>query len=192
MKIVIASNNLHKIEEIASVLPDHLELLPQNHFDLPSVEETGLTFIENAILKARFASAKTALPSLADDSGLEVDALNGEPGIYSARYAGEDATDTENYQKLLNAMADIELRTARFQSVIVFMKHQNDPTPVIAQGTWQGQILSAPQGDAGFGYDPIFLPDGYDTSVATLPADLKNRISHRGMALQHLKAQLSF
>lgn len=192
MKIVIASGNRHKIEEISAVLPGHLQLVPQTELGVPSPEETGLTFVENAILKARHAAAHTGLPALADDSGIEASALAGEPGIYSARYAGPDASDTDNYVKLLAALEDQDDRSARFQSVIVYMRHEKDPTPVIATGTWPGTVLGEPEGDGGFGYDPVFRPDGYDVSVARLPAELKNRISHRGLALASLSEQLDF
>lgn len=193
-RIVFASNNPGKIREIGQLLADrNLEVLPQNNFDVPEIEETGLTFVENAILKARNAAHHTGLPAIADDSGLEVDALEGAPGIYSARFAGIGATDEDNLKKLLQELKDIaeEKRTARFQCLLVYMRHENDPTPLICQGTWEGRILFAPRGSGGFGYDPVFYVPEYNCASAELaPAD-KNRLSHRGKALQQLLASLT-
>lgn len=188
-KIVLASGNKGKVREFNELLAGlNLEVVPQTEFDVPEIEETGLTFVENAILKARNAAQHTGLPAIADDSGLEVDALKGAPGIYSARYAGADATDEQNLIKLLNTLegvAEAE-RTARFQCLLVFMEHELDPTPVICQGTWEGRIAESPQGENGFGYDPVFyVPEQHCTS-AQLSADEKNRMSHRGQALQRL------
>ncbi len=188
-QIVLASNNPGKVREIGQLLTDfHMEVLPQSAFDISEVEETGLTFVENAILKARHASRHSGLPALADDSGLEVDALNGEPGIYSARYAGVGASDEQNLQKLLEALKDVpeQQRTARFQCLMVYMRHGADPTPLIAQGTWEGRITVEPQGENGFGYDPVFFVPEHGCTSAQLPAEVKNRLSHRGQALRQL------
>ena len=156
-------------------------------------EETGLTFVENAILKARNAASHSGLPAIADDSGLEVDALMGAPGIYSARYAGEDASDAQNLQHLLTEMRDIpdDKRTARFQCVMVYMAHAGDPTPLICQGTWEGSILRGPRGDHGFGYDPVFYVPERDCSSAELDPEAKNSLSHRAKAMQCLVEKLS-
>ncbi len=188
-RIVLASNNKGKVREIAQLLADkNLEVVPQSEFNIPDADETGLSFVENAILKARHAARLSGLPAIADDSGLEVDALNGAPGIYSARYAGNGATDAENNQKMLAALADTadEARSARFQCLMVFMRHAEDPTPIICQGTWEGRILRQPQGENGFGYDPLFLVPEKNCSSAELPAEIKNAMSHRGKALQAL------
>jgi len=193
MRIVLASGNVGKLREINQILEGvAFEAVPQTDFDVPEVDETGLTFVENAILKARHACHHSGLPAIADDSGLEVDALQGAPGIYSARYAGSDATDTENLSKLLKEMDNIpeQARTARFQCVLVYMRHEHDPTPVICQGTWQGRILQNPVGDNGFGYDPIFFVPSENCSSAQLHADVKNRLSHRGQALSQLVTRL--
>ena len=159
-KIVLASNNKGKVRELGEMLSSlDMEVLPQATFNIEDADETGLTFVENAILKARHASAIAGLPAIADDSGLEVDALNGAPGIYSARYSGEGATDEKNLLKLLEALKDVpeEKRTARFQCPLVYMRHAEDPTPLICQGTWEGIITSEPAGENGFGYDPVFF-----------------------------------
>jgi len=190
-RIVLASGNPGKAREIAQLLSDHqVEVLNQSAFNVVEVEETGLTFVENAILKARNAAAHSGLPAIADDSGLEVDALNGAPGIHSARYAGPDCSDADNNAKLLDALRDIPEaeRSARFQCLLVYLRHAEDPTPVIVQGTWEGRILTAPQGDNGFGYDPLFFVPDLGMSSAELPADTKNRLSHRGQALRGLLA----
>lgn len=187
-RIVLASNNPGKLREIQALAAGKLELLLQSDFAVPEVEETGLSFVENAILKARHAARHTGLPALADDSGLEVDALNGAPGIRSARYAGPGASDAENLQKLLQDLAEIpeHQRRARFQCVVVYMKHAEDPTPLICQGTWEGRILAAPRGENGFGYDPVFyVPTHHCSSAELLPA-IKNTLSHRGKALRQL------
>lgn len=187
-RIVLASNNPGKLREIQALAAGKLELLLQSDFAVPEVEETGLSFVENAILKARHAARHTGLPALADDSGLEVDALNGAPGIRSARYAGPGASDAENLQKLLQDLAEIpeHQRRARFQCVVVYMKHAEDPTPLICQGTWEGRILAAPRGENGFGYDPVFyVPTHHCSSAELLPA-VKNSLSHRGKALRQL------
>ncbi len=193
-KIVLASNNPGKVREIGQLLADlDIEVVPQSDYNIPEVEETGLTFVENAILKARHAAEYSKLPALADDSGIEVDALMGAPGIYSARFAGVGATDTENLQKLISDLQALNepTRTARFQCLMVLMAHPSDPTPLICQGTWEGEIIDTPKGDNGFGYDPVFyLPEQQCTS-AELPADKKNALSHRGKALSCLLKKLS-
>ena len=192
-RIVLASNNKGKVREIGQLLANrHLEVVPQSEFNIPDADETGLSFVENAILKARHAARLSGLPAIADDSGLEVDALNGAPGIYSARYAGPGATDEANNEKMLAALADTpdEARTARFQCLMVYMRHADDPTPLICQGTWEGRILRQPRGDNGFGYDPLFLVPEKNCSSAELPAEVKNAMSHRGKALQELLRKL--
>ncbi len=188
-KIVLASGNKGKVREINQILADlDFEVIPQTEFDVPEVEETGLTFVENAILKARNAALHTGLPAIADDSGLEVDALKGAPGIYSARYAGNGASDEQNLTKLLNTLQGVHgaERSARFQCLMVYMEHEQDPTPVICQGTWEGQITETPEGENGFGYDPVFFVPTHDCTAAQLSAEEKNRLSHRGQALQLL------
>lgn len=188
-KIVLASNNPGKVREFNQLLSgQEIEVIPQSEFGVVEVEETGLTFVENAILKARNAALLTGLAAIADDSGIEVDALNGKPGIYSARYAGVNATDQENLEKLLTALAEQPdaKRTARFQCLMVYMKHAEDPTPLICQGTWEGSILSKPQGDNGFGYDPVFYVPEHNCSSAELSPEVKNQMSHRGQALRLL------
>jgi XTP/dITP diphosphohydrolase len=193
-EIVLASGNPGKIRELRELLgPTGIRVRSQAEFGVTEVPETGLTFVENALIKARHAAHCTRLPAVADDSGLEVDALGGAPGIYSARYAGENADDRENVAKLLEAMRTIprEQRSARFQCIIVFMKHEADPTPVICHGTWEGSILSAPRGDNGFGYDPLFEVPELGLSAAQLDAGTKNRLSHRGKALAQLKQSLA-
>ncbi|MDX1823139.1 MAG: XTP/dITP diphosphatase [Thiohalomonadales bacterium] len=192
-QIVLASNNPGKVREIGQMLADlELEVLPQSSFNIEEVEETGLSFVENAILKARHAAAASGLPAIADDSGLEVDALNGAPGIYSARYAGPGASDTENLQKLLADLEKVtqEQRTARFQCLMVYMRHAHDPTPLICQGTWEGLISFEPRGKSGFGYDPVFFVPSQNCTSAELAPEEKNRLSHRGQALQQLVAAL--
>ena len=187
--IVLASSNKGKVREFNQLLATlDITVRPQGEFNVEDAEETGLTFVENAILKARNAAQHTGLPAIADDSGLEVDALNGAPGIYSARYAGAGASDQANLEKLLTDLHDIPEtdRTARFQCVLVYMRHANDPTPLICQGTWEGRILTAPRGENGFGYDPVFFVPTHDCSSAELPADVKNSLSHRGQALRQL------
>jgi len=188
-EIVLASNNPGKVREINQILAElDLVVRPQADFQVSEAEETGLTFVENAILKARHAARHTGLAAIADDSGLEVDALHGAPGIYSARYAGPGASDRDNLEKLLQALEDVpeERRTARFQCLMVYLRHAEDPTPVICQGTWEGRILCAPRGSGGFGYDPVFFVPTEGRSSAELPPEIKNRLSHRGQALRRL------
>ncbi len=192
-EIVLASSNRGKVREINQLLSDiDLQVRPQSGFGVTDVEETGLTFVENAILKARNASSHTGLPAVADDSGLEVDALNGAPGIYSARYAGSGAGDQANLEKLLEVLKDIPeaRRSARFQCLLVFLRHAGDPTPVICQGTWEGRILFAPRGDNGFGYDPVFYVPTHNCTSAELAPEVKNALSHRGQALRKLAVAL--
>ena len=192
-KLVLASGNAGKLREINQLIGGlGLEAMPQSDFDVPDAEETGLSFVENAILKARHAAELTGLPALADDSGLEVDALAGAPGIYSARFSGPDATDAKNIDKLLADLKGVqeEQRTARFQCLMVFMRHAADPTPLICQGTWEGRILFAPQGENGFGYDPVFWVPSEQCASAELAPEVKNRLSHRGQALQKLASEL--
>ena len=198
-KIVLASNNNGKVREFGEMLSTiNMEVIPQATFNIEDADETGLTFVENAIIKARHASAIAGLPAIADDSGLEVDFLNGAPGIYSARYSdmenqGKDATDEKNLLKLLDALKDApeEKRSARFQCVLVYMKHANDPTPIICQGAWEGIITTEKHGDNGFGYDPIFWVPEYNCTSAQLGSEQKNKMSHRGIALKSLLKKLS-
>ena len=193
-RIVLASNNPGKVREIDQMLAEFdMHVSPQSEFDVIEAEETGLTFVENAILKARNAARHTGLPAIADDSGLEVDALNGAPGIYSARYAGAEADDEQNLQKLLQELEGIPEteRTARFQCLMVYLRHASDPTPLICQGTWEGVITFEPRGDNGFGYDPVFYVPEQQCTSAELPPETKNRLSHRGQALRALVAALA-
>ncbi len=186
-KIVIASGNKGKLREIAHILaPLHIEIIPQNTLNVPECEEPFCTFIENALAKARHASKHTGLPALADDSGLCVDALQGAPGVLSARYAGEPKSDEANNQKLLKVMANEKNRLAHFYCVMVLVRHEHDPEPIIAEGQWAGEILSEYRGDDGFGYDPIFLDAKTGKTVAELPLEIKSRISHRGHAMAKL------
>ncbi len=192
-KIVLASGNSGKLREIQAVLDaQRFTLIKQSEFDVPDVPETGTTFVENAIIKARHAAKLTGLPALADDSGIEVDALQGAPGVYSARYAGTHGEDDANNIKLLHEMKDVEnaLRTARFQCVIVYMRHAADPMPLICEGSWEGMILHDLSGPNGFGYDPLFYVPTHKCSSAELDPAEKNRISHRAQALQKLITQL--
>jgi XTP/dITP diphosphohydrolase len=193
-KVVLASANPGKVREIGQLLAGlHINVVPQSEFGVPDVEETGLTFVENAIIKARNAALHTGLPAIADDSGIEVDALKRAPGIYSARYAGKGASDEDNLQKVLTELADVpeEERTARFQCLMVYMEHDTDPTPIICQGTWEGRIMFSPQGVNGFGYDPVFYVAAHQCTAAELESAEKNRLSHRGQALRKLLAELA-
>lgn len=192
-KIVLASGNAGKLREFQQLLAGcGFEVLPQSAFNLSNADETGLTFVENAILKARHACAHTGLPAIADDSGLEVDALNGRPGIYSARYAGVDASDAENNAKLVQELSGVEAaqRSARYHCVLAFMRHAEDPTPVLCHGSWEGSILTEPRGTGGFGYDPLFFVPTHQCTAAELDKAEKNRISHRGTAMAELLARL--
>jgi XTP/dITP diphosphohydrolase len=192
-RVVLASSNKGKVREFSELLAGRgMTVVPQSDFAVPDADETGLTFVENAILKARNAAVHTGLAAIADDSGLEVDYLNGAPGIYSARYAGEGGSAANN-AKLLEALADVatEQRGARFQCVLVYLRHADDPTPVICQGTWEGRILTGLRGEAGFGYDPLFWVPEEGCSSAELSAERKNELSHRGQALRCLLKALS-
>ncbi len=194
-KWVLASNNTGKLKEIQQILADlEIELIPQQHFGFEEVEETGLSFIENSILKARHASKQTGLPAIADDSGIEVFALNGEPGIYSARYAIDDAyngtLDQANVDKLLTNMKDKDNRLARFVCAITLIRHAKDPTPAIFEGFWDGSIGHQVSGNGGFGYDPIFYIEQLNCTSAQISAEDKASLSHRGKALQLLKHYL--
>lgn len=189
--IVLATGNAGKVREFAQLLADYpLEVLPQSQFDVQEAVEDGTTFIENAIIKARNAARATGLPAIADDSGIEVDALNGRPGIYSARFAGEGASATDNWQKLLTEMSGQAQRSARFQCVLVYMRHGEDPSPIVAQASWEGSIAEAPRGEEGHGYDPIFMVNNDHRTAAELSADEKNALSHRGKAMAELLTQL--
>jgi XTP/dITP diphosphohydrolase len=191
-QIVLASGNAGKLAEIQNALADFgVELISQKSLGVIDAIENGLSFVENAIIKARHAATITGLPALADDSGLEVDFLNGAPGIYSARYAGENANDATNNQKLLDALKNVpaEQRSARFVCVLVYMRHANDPMPLICQGSWQGRILEQAEGEGGFGYDPLFFVPDLNLTAARLSKTEKNAISHRGQALSELKAR---
>ena len=193
MNVVLASSNAGKIKELQDMLADlGVVVIPQQELSIPDVEETGLCFVENAILKARNAAQLSGKPAIADDSGLEVDLLDGQPGIYSARYGGEDATDSSNNQKLLEQLGDapLEKRSARYQCIIVYMRHANDPTPIICQGSWEGHIALEPRGEGGFGYDPLFYLQDLDCHAAEMDKTHKNRISHRGKATAQLLEQL--
>jgi len=186
-KIVLASGNQGKIREIQAILKDH-PIIPQSQFNVEEAEETGSTFVENAIIKARNAALHCNSAAIADDSGLVVDALNGAPGVISARYAGVAATDQQNLLKLLNDLEDVpaEQRTARFVCVIVLMRHADDPLPLIAEGTWEGTIMTQSAGENGFGYDPVFWVPTHQQASAELAPEVKNSISHRGQALSKL------
>lgn len=192
-QVVLASNNAGKLKEITRILSDtDITLLPQSKFNVSEVEETGKSFVENALIKARHASQITGMPAIADDSGIEVDIFNGEPGIYSARYAGKGATDEENLQLLLDNIikSGTHNPVARYQCVIVYIRHADDPMPLIAEGTWEGYLVTDPVGENGFGYDPIFYVPEYQCTSAQLEPEVKNRISHRGLALKKLAKRL--
>lgn len=192
-QFVLASSNAGKLREFSEMLAKQgIDLLPQSAFSVSDADETGLTFVENAILKARHASLATGLPALADDSGLEVDALNGAPGIYSARYSGEGANDAKNIDKLLGALKEVPdaQRTGRYQCVLVYMRHALDPTPLICQASWEGVVLTERRGEGGFGYDPIFYIPELSSAVAELSADTKHQYGHRGKAMRAFFEQL--
>lgn len=193
-KIVLATGNQGKVREMADLLADFgFDVVAQSEFSVSEVAETGTTFIENAIIKARHAAKTTGLPAIADDSGLEVDALQGAPGIYSARYAGANATDQQNLEKLLTSMQNVPEaeRTARFHCVLVLMRHEHDPTPIVCHGKWEGRILTQAQGDNGFGYDPVFYVPEDKCASAELEPARKKQLSHRGKALKQLFATLA-
>ncbi len=190
---MLATGNAGKVREFAAVLAEFgLEVAPQSVFNVPEAEETGLTFVENALLKARNAAAHTGLPALADDSGLVVDALGGAPGIHSARYAGPRNSDRANIDKLLVELREVPLerRTARFVCALAWLRHPADPTPLICQGSWEGVILTEPRGANGFGYDPVFFVPGEQRTAAEMDSADKNRLSHRGQALVLLRGRL--
>lgn len=190
-QLVLASNNAGKLKELQAMLGAHVDVLPQRQFTEVEAVEDGLSFIENAIIKARHAARASGLPALADDSGLAVDVLGGAPGIHSARYAGGGG-DAANNAKLLDAMRDVPdtQRGARFICVLALVRHADDPLPIICEGQWPGRILHAPQGDQGFGYDPLFWVPETACSSAELPADQKNRLSHRARAMAELRQRL--
>ncbi|MEO6365028.1 MAG: RdgB/HAM1 family non-canonical purine NTP pyrophosphatase [Luteimonas sp.] len=193
MKLVIASSSAGKLAELRALLGGSgIELVSQRALGIDDAEETGSTFIENALLKARKAARESGLPALGDDSGLCVDALNGEPGLYSARYAGKHGDAEANIDKLLRQLDDVAdaQRSARFHCVLALLRHADDPQPIIAQGSWQGRVLTARRGTQGFGYDPVFYDVEHQQTAAEMDAGLKNRISHRGQALAALKAAL--
>ena len=192
-KVVLATGNPGKVREMSALLAEFgLEVLPQSNFNIVDADETGTTFIENAIIKAKHAAALTGLPAIADDSGLAVDALQGVPGIYSARYAGVDASDRDNLLKLLDALKDVPAaqRTARFHCVLVYMTHAEDPTPLVCHGSWDGVITEQPSGEDGFGYDPIFFVESEGCTSAELTKQRKSELSHRGQALTKLLAAM--
>jgi XTP/dITP diphosphohydrolase len=186
-RLVLASNNPGKLRELSALLaPLGFEVLPQADFNVPEADEPHVTFVENAIAKARHAARLTGLPALADDSGICADALGGAPGVYSARYAGEPKSDARNNEKLIAELAHAGSRSAHYYCVLVLMRHADDPQPVIAEGEWHGEIVAEPRGSGGFGYDPHFwLPD-FECTAAELAAEKKNAISHRGIALRRL------
>lgn len=191
-RLVLASNNVKKLKELgALLLPLGIELIPQGQLDIPEAEEPFPTFVENALAKARHASRLSGLPSLADDSGLCVRALGGAPGVLSARYAGEPRSDARNNAHLLEALSDQTDRGAHFVSVLVLVRHADDPQPLIAEGNWHGEILVTPRGEQGFGYDPLFWVPATGQSVAEMTAEVKNASSHRAIAMQKLLAQLA-
>lgn len=194
-QIILATGNKGKLKEFQQMLAEYpFEIVPQSEFNVTEVDETGLTFVENAILKARHAARISGLPAIADDSGLEVDALKGAPGIYSARYAGAGASDQDNLDQLLKNIDDVSdgYRTARFQCVLVMMRHADDPTPLICQGTWEGTLLREPAGTNGFGYDPIFWLEDRQCTSAQLTPDVKGQLSHRGQAMKKMVEQLKY
>jgi XTP/dITP diphosphohydrolase len=193
MQLVLATNNSGKLKELQELLaPLSLQVLPQAAFTQACIEETGLSFVENAILKARHAAKHAGMPAIADDSGLEIDALQGAPGIHSARYAGESASDLDNLNKLIEAIRDVpeQQRSARYRCALVFMRWDRDPFPIVCQASWEGRIIDTPRGTAGFGYDPIFELPGRRLTAAELSAAEKNQLSHRGKALRSLIVEL--
>lgn len=190
-KLVLASNNAGKLREFGQLLaPLDFEVLPQSAFNVPEADEPYVTFVENALAKARHCARLTGLPALADDSGLCVHALGGAPGVLSARYSGEPKSDARNNAHLIEQLAPHADRSAHYVAVLVFVRHADDPQPLIAEGEWHGQILTAPRGDGGFGYDPLFFLPALNATAAELSPEQKNNLSHRGMALQQLIAKL--
>ena len=190
-KLVIASGNAGKLREIARILaPLDIQAVPQSEFDVPDCPEPHITFVENCLAKARHASAHSGLPALADDSGICVEALGGAPGVFSARYAGEPKSDQRNNEKLIAALANETNRRAHYTCVMVYVRHPDDPEPVIAEGRWHGEIIDTPRGENGFGYDPYFLVPQFGKTGAELDEDTKNAISHRGQALRDLVDKL--
>jgi len=190
MRIVVASGNSGKLRELSKLLSGlEFELLTQTSCGVNSIEETGRSFLDNALLKARHASRETGLPAIADDSGLEVDALGGAPGIYSARYAGPSATDADNNAKLIRSLAGVpaDRRGARYRCVLAFVRTGDETSPLIAEGLWQGQIVDPPRGQGGFGYDPHFWLPAIGKTAAELNRDTKNALSHRGQAMLRLR-----
>lgn len=193
-RIVLASSNRGKLAEFNTLLADsHFEVIPQAELGVDDAEETGLTFVENALLKARHASRATGLPALADDSGLCVAHLHGAPGLYSARYSGGHGNTDANNARLLRELEGVpqEQRRAFFICVLALLRHPDDPAPIIAEGRWHGRVLDTPSGERGFGYDPLFLPLGQTLSAAELDSDVKNRLSHRGQAMAMLHARIA-
>jgi XTP/dITP diphosphohydrolase len=193
VKAVLASSSAGKVREFAALLAArNIDVMPQSAFGIVTPAETGSTFLENALLKARHAAQLSGLPALADDSGIEVDALGGRPGVWSARYAGEHASDADNLNLLLHELAGVPegQRRARYRCVLVFVRTPADPEPIVTDGVWEGRVLTAPRGAGGFGYDPLFQPDGCELSAAQLPPAQKNAISHRAQALRALLAAL--
>ncbi|HLS99734.1 MAG: RdgB/HAM1 family non-canonical purine NTP pyrophosphatase [Porticoccaceae bacterium] len=193
-KVVLASGNAGKLREFQYLLADRgIDVVAQSEFSVPDADETGLSFVENAILKARHAARLTGLPAIADDSGLEVDVLDGAPGIYSARFAGPNASDGDNNARLLELLKGVpaERRTARYQCSLVYMRHAADPTPLICQGSWEGVIGTKPKGSHGFGYDPLFFVREQGCTAAELPREVKNTLSHRARAMRQLLDKLA-
>ncbi|MBB1430015.1 RdgB/HAM1 family non-canonical purine NTP pyrophosphatase [Pseudoalteromonas sp. SG43-4] len=189
--LVLATGNPGKVKELANMLsPLNINVVPQSNFNVGEVAETGTTFVENAIIKARHAAKITGMPAIADDSGLEVDGLNGAPGVYSARFAGPGASDQDNIDKLLVDLGDNPIRSARFWCVLVLMRHADDPTPLICSASWEGEITLTQNGNGGFGYDPVFFVAEKNCTSAELTKEQKNAVSHRGQALQKLLLEL--
>ena len=193
MKCVLATGNVGKLREMSALLaPLGFELVTQKELGIESADETGTTFLENALIKARHAARKAKLPAISDDSGIEVDALDGHPGVYSARFAGENASDHDNLRKLLTELHGVpaEFRQARYHCIIVFVRDAHDRDPIVAHGTWEGRVGTEPRGTGGFGYDPIFVPAGMHATAAQLAPEKKNELSHRAQALRALVAEL--
>ena len=190
LKIVVATGNAGKLAEFSQLLGERFSMISQRDLQVEEAEENGLSFVENALIKARNAALQTGLPALADDSGLCVDALGGAPGIYSARYAGAGAKDADNNAKLLRDLADIRQRKAHFHCALVFVRHPEDPAPIICEGRWLGEVVDTPRGDNGFGYDPHFFIPALNKCAAELPPEQKNRLSHRGLAVSQLVKRL--